>query len=156
MNRDVFVKSFGAVYEDSPWVAEAVWPLSVDVASAMRAAVDAAPYAQRLALVRAHPELAGRTAIAGEMADASKREQSGAGLDRCTPEEFAEFRRLNDAYNARFGFPFIIAVKGLTRADILAAFRRRLENDPQTEFDTALEQIHRIAAFRLADLPEPS
>jgi 2-oxo-4-hydroxy-4-carboxy-5-ureidoimidazoline decarboxylase len=119
----------------------------------MRAAVEAAPHEQKLALIRAHPELAGRTAVA-DIAEASKREQSGAGLDRCTPEEFAEFQRLNDAYNARFGFPFIIAVKGLTRQDILAAFRARLDNDPETEFDTALEQIHRIAGFRLADLPQ--
>lgn len=152
MNRDDFVKSFGAVYEASPWVAEAVWPPSGDLASAMRAAVDGAPRERKLALIRAHPELAGRTAIAGEMAEASKREQSGAGLDRCTPEEFAEFQRLNDAYNARFGFPFIVAVKGLDRQAILAAFRARLDNDPETEFDTALEQIHRIAGFRLADL----
>ncbi|MDQ0464720.1 2-oxo-4-hydroxy-4-carboxy-5-ureidoimidazoline decarboxylase [Caulobacter ginsengisoli] len=155
MTRAEFLAAYGAVYEASPWVAEAVWPPSGDLAAAMRAAVDSASYEQKLALIRAHPELAGRTAIAGEMAEASKREQSGAGLDRCTPEEFAQFQRLNGAYNARFGFPFIIAVKGLTRADILAAFRARLDNDPQTEFDTALEQIHRIAGFRLADLPEP-
>lgn len=161
MNHDDFVKSFGAVYEASPWVAEAVWPppkgrRGGDLAAAMRAAVDAAPRDRKLALIRAHPELAGRTAIAGELAEASKREQSGAGLDRCTPDEFAEFQRLNGAYNARFGFPFIIAVKGLSRGDILAAFRARLDNDPQTEFETALEQIHRIAGLRLADLPEPT
>lgn len=158
MNRDDFVKSFGAVYEASPWVAEAVWPPphkedGGDLAAAMRAAVDSAPREKKLALIRAHPELAGRTAIAGEMAEASKREQSGAGLDRCTPEEFAEFQRLNAAYNDRFGFPFIIAVKGLDRQAILAAFRARLDNDPETEFQTALEQIHRIAGFRLAELP---
>lgn len=156
MNRDDFVKSFGAVYEASPWVAEAVWPPKGDLAAAMRAAVDGAPRETKLALIRAHPELAGRTAIAGEMAEASRREQSGAGLDRCTPEEFAEFQRLNGAYNERFGFPFIIAVKGLDRRDILQAFRARLDNDPETEFQTALEQIHRIAGFRLADLSEPS
>jgi 2-oxo-4-hydroxy-4-carboxy-5-ureidoimidazoline decarboxylase len=157
MNREDFVKSFGAVYEASPWVAEAVWPPlgkgdGGDLAGAMRAAVEAAPRERKLALIRAHPELAGRTAIAGEMAEASRREQSGAGLDRCTPEEFAEFQRLNEAYNAKFGFPFIIAVKGLDRQAILTAFRARLDNDPDTEFDTALEQIHRIAGFRLADL----
>jgi 2-oxo-4-hydroxy-4-carboxy-5-ureidoimidazoline decarboxylase len=154
MTREDFLAAYGGVYEASPWVAEAVWPPGSDLAAAMRAAVDSAPHDRRLALIRAHPELAGRTAIAGEMAEASKREQSGAGLDQCSPAEFAQFQRLNDAYNARFGFPFIIAVKGLSRADILAAFRRRLDNDPQTEFDTALEQIHRIAGFRLADLPE--
>ena len=160
MTREDFLARYEAIYEASPWVAEAVWPafgageLSRPgaLASAMREAVDDAPYEQRLALIRAHPELAGRAAIAGDMADASKREQSGAGLDQCTPEEFAEFQRLNGAYNARFGFPFIIAVKGYDRAGILAEFGRRLENDPAVEFDTAIDQIHRIAGFRLAAL----
>ncbi len=80
------------------------------------------------------------------------KEQSGAGLDQCSADEFVAFQPLNDAYNARFGFPFIVAVKGQTRADILAAFVSRLANDPQTEFDTAIAQIHWIAGFRLADL----
>jgi len=118
------------------------------LAAAMRAEADAAPREMKLALIRAHPELASRT----RMAEASVREQSGAGLDQCSAAEFAEFQRLNDAYNARFGFPFIVAVKGLTRADILAAFAARLANDPDTEFETAMAQIHRIAGFRLADL----
>jgi 2-oxo-4-hydroxy-4-carboxy-5-ureidoimidazoline decarboxylase len=156
LSAEAFVARFGAVYEASPWVAEAVWPsvrageedsLSA-LAEAMEEAVDHAPRETRLALIRAHPELASRT----KMADASVREQSGAGLDQCTPAEFDEFQQLNAAYNARFGFPFIVAVKGLTRADILAAFRARLDNDPETEFATAIAQIHRIAAFRLADL----
>jgi OHCU decarboxylase len=86
------------------------------------------------------------------MADASVREQAGAGLDQCSPAEFAAFQRLNGAYNARFGFPFIVAVKGLSRADILAAFEARLANDPEAEFATAIAQIHSIAGFRLADL----
>ena len=114
----------------------------------MAAVVDAAPRAMRLALIRAHPELAGRA----KMADASVREQAGAGLDQCSAAEFDAFQRLNAAYNARFGFPFVIAVKGLGRADILAAFQARLANDPQTELATAIAQIHRIAGFRLADL----
>lgn len=151
-----FVARFGQVYESSPWVAEAVWPavrageedsLSA-LAEAMQEAVDHAPREARLALIRAHPELASRA----RMADASVREQAGAGLDQCTAEEFAAFHDLNAAYNARFGFPFIIAVKGLGRGDILAAFRQRLANDPEAEFEAAIAQIHRIAAFRLADL----
>ena len=89
------------------------------------------------------------------MADASVQEQRGAGLDQCSPEEFDAFQRLNAAYNARFGFPFIIAVKGLSRGDILAAFEERLENDAETEFATAIAQIHRIAGFRLAALFDP-
>lgn len=137
-------------------MAEGVWPLAqageLDapqrLADEMRTVVDGAAYELKLALIRAHPELAGRT----KMADASVKEQAGAGLDQCTPAEFDAFQRLNGAYNARFGFPFIVAVKGLTRADILAAFEARLANDPETEFEAAIAQIHRIAGFRLADL----
>ena len=151
-----FLRRFGAVYEASPWVAEAVWSQAQsgaldappDLAAAMCQVVEAASEARRLALIRAHPELASRT----RMAEASVREQSGAGLDQCSAEEFAAFQRLNDAYNARFGFPFIVAVKGLTRADILAAFEARLAADPAAEFATALAQIHRIAGFRLVEL----
>jgi 2-oxo-4-hydroxy-4-carboxy-5-ureidoimidazoline decarboxylase len=151
-----FLARVGPVYEASPWVAEGVWPAveagglddPAALAAAMRAEADAAPDAMKLALIRAHPELASRT----RMAEASVKEQSGAGLDQCSAAEFEAFQRLNAAYNARFGFPFIVAVKGLTRADILAAFEARLANDPATEFATAIDQIHRIAAFRLADL----
>ena len=151
-----FLGRFGPVYEASPWVAEGVWPAveagTLDdpaaLAQALRAEVDAAPRVMKLALMRAHPELASRA----RMADASVREQSGAGLDQCSPAEFEAFQRLNAAYNARFGFPFIVAVKGLTRADILGAFEPRLANEPETEFATAIAQIHRIAGFRLAAL----
>lgn len=148
MTRDEFLTRYGGIYEHSPWVAEACWPPPEDLAGAMRAVVDAAPREQKLALIRAHPELASRT----KMAQASVKEQAGVGLDQCSPEEFAAFQRLNAAYNARFGFPFIYAVKGATRAMILAAFEDRLHNDPETEFETAIAQIHRIAGFRLADL----
>ena len=159
LTRNAFIARFGPVYEASPWVAEAVWPAAqrgeLDapqaLAQAMRAAVDAAPRERRLALIRAHPQLA----VAGDMAEASVREQIGAGLDRCSPDELAAFRSLNAAYLARFGFPFIIAVAGLSRADILAAFADRLENDPEAEFATAIAQIHRIAGFRLAALFDP-
>jgi 2-oxo-4-hydroxy-4-carboxy-5-ureidoimidazoline decarboxylase len=151
-----FLARFGPVYEASPWVAEGVWPPveagELDdpsaLAEALRAEVDAAPREMQLALIRAHPELASRA----RMADASVREQSGAGLDQCSPAEFEAFQRLNAAYNARFGFPFIVAVKGLTRSDILGAFEARLAHDPETEFATAIAQIHRIAGFRLAAL----
>ena len=148
MTRDAFLARYGGVYEHSPWVAEACWPPPEDLAGAMRTVVDAAPRERKLALIRAHPELASRT----RMAEASVKEQAGVGLDQCSPQEFEAFQRLNAAYNARFGFPFIYAVKGATRADILAAFEARLGNDPETEFETAIAQIHRIAGFRLADL----
>lgn len=149
-----FTSRFGAVYEDSPWVADAVWVHAAELttaqamAAAMAEVVDTAPYDRKLALIRAHPQLASRA----RMADASVREQSGAGLDQCSSEEFEAFQRLNAAYNDRFGFPFIVAVKGMSRADILAAFEQRLANDPDTEFAEAIRQIHRIARFRLDDL----
>ena len=152
MDKAGFLARFGAVYEASPWVAEGVWPNAPSdrngLAAAMAAVVDAAPRDMKLALIRAHPELAGRT----KMAEASVREQAGVGLDQCSPEQFDAFQRLNAAYNARFGFPFIFAVKGATRAEILSAFEARLANDPETEFATAIAQIHRIAGFRLGDL----
>lgn len=151
LSKSAFVRKFGAVYEESPWGAEAVWPgpdRLEALAGAMRAVVDQAPIGDRLSLIRAHPELAGRA----RMAEASVREQSGAGLDRCSSEEFAAFHRLNAAYSTRFGFPFIIAVRGLNRCDVLSAFEARLANDAETEFATAMAQIHRIAGFRLADL----
>lgn len=159
LSKAEFLSKFGAVYEASPWVAEAAWPRIAageldalpDLAEAMRAAVDGASESAKLALIRAHPELASRA----RMAEASVREQSGAGLDQCSAAEFAAFQQLNAAYNARFGFPFIIAVKGLTRADILAAFEARLAADAAGEFAAAIEQIHRIAGFRLADLLSP-
>ena len=151
-----FLARFGPVYEASPWVAQGVWPAveagglddPAQLAAAMRAEVDAAPDEMKLALIRAHPELASRT----RMAKASVKEQAGAGLDHCSAAEFEAFPRFNSAYNARFGFPFIVAVKGLTRAEILNAFEARLANDPATEFATAIAQIHRIAGLRLADL----
>lgn len=154
MTRDAFIARYGAIYEDSPWVAEAVWEAGefADIAAAMRAAVDAASEERRLALVRAHPDLAGRAALAGELTEASTAEQAGAGLDRCSPEELADFHALNAAYKEKFGFPFIVAVKGLTRHDILEQFRRRLENDAAVELVAAFEQIHKIARLRLEAL----
>jgi OHCU decarboxylase len=159
LTRDAFVARFGPVYEGSLWVAEAVWPAAergaLDdreaLARAMREAVDDAPRERRLALIRAHPQLA----AASPMAPASVEEQRGAGLDQCSAEELAAFRSLNAAYLARFGHPFVIAVAGLSRSDILAAFSARLENDAEAEFATAMKQIHRIAGFRLASLFNP-
>lgn len=162
LDRTAFLAAYGGIYESSLWVAERVRPeaargaldMAGPMGAAMRAAVDGADEAARLALLRAHPELAGRAAIAGALTASSTREQSGAGLDRCSREEFDAFQSLNARYNDKFGFPFIIAVKGLTRAGILAAFRARLGNDRATEFAAAIEEVHKIAAFRLAALSE--
>lgn len=160
--RAAFVERFGGVYEHSPWIAEAAFDAGLPpgardpavLAAALAARVEAAPREAQLALLRAHPDLAGRLAVAGALTADSAAEQAGAGLDRCTPEEFAEFSRLNAAYAARFGFPFIIAVRGLDRAAILAAFRARIGNPPEAEFRTALDQVHRIARLRLAAMAE--
>lgn len=156
LSREEFIALFGPVYEASPWVAETVWPAAergeLDtlpaLAAAMRAAVDAAPVERKLDLIQAHPQLA----VSGTMAEASVREQKGAGLDQCSPQELDAFRDLNAAYLARFGHPFIIAVKGLTRGEILEAFAARLDNEADCEFATAIDQIHRIAGFRLPAL----
>ena len=152
-----FMAEFGGIYEHSPWVAEAVLAEGVGAddgavphfAARMAAMVDAAGSDRQLALLRAHLELAGKLAVAGGLTAESSAEQAGAGLDRCTPEEFARFTELNDRYGARFGHPLIIAVRGLGRADILAAFESRVGNDPATEFATAIAEVHKIARLRL-------
>ena len=160
MSRDAFVARFGGVYEHSPWIAEAVYrrglrpaeDLPAGLAAAMAEVLAQADTESKLALIRAHPDLAGRAAIAGGLTEASRSEQAGAGLDRCTPEEYRRFQELNDAYKAKFGFPFILAVAGKSRHDILAAFEARIGNDPETEFRSALDQIDRIARLRLEAL----
>ena len=154
--RDV-VAALGGIYEHSPWVAEAVASrrpfASVDaLANAMAQAVAQAGAEAQMALIRAHPQLAGRAAIAGELTDASAREQRGAGLDQCSADDYARLTRLNGAYQEKFGFPFILAVKGHTRDSILADMATRLRNDPAAERAEALRQIDRIARFRLEAL----
>jgi 2-oxo-4-hydroxy-4-carboxy-5-ureidoimidazoline decarboxylase len=152
-----FMAQFGGIYEHSPWVAATIWSEGLgpedrhlsQFASRMRDVVDAAGPTRQMALLRAHPELAGKLAIAGGLTAESSAEQAGAGLDSCTPDEFASFSDLNDRYGARFGHPFIIAVRGLDRAAILAAFAARIDNDPTTEFTTALAEVHKIARLRL-------
>ena len=155
MSTQAFVDRFGGIYEHSPWVAEcAASVLGEDagieeIARIMADCVDNASHERRLELIRAHPDLAGRAQVAGELTEESTVEQSSAGLDRCTPEEFASFQRLNDAYREKFRFPFVMAVRESSRAEILDAFEKRLENDYDMEFETALIEIHRIARLRL-------
>lgn len=156
MTEAEFVATYGGVYEHSPHFAQAVWKTiphsalaTVDgLAHALHAAVEAAGKPAQLALIRAHPDLADRVKMSVE----SVSEQAGAGLDNCTADELAEFRSLNDAYKARFGFPFIKAVRGFSRGQILDEFRRRAGNDADAEFRTALDEIHKIARLRLGDL----
>jgi 2-oxo-4-hydroxy-4-carboxy-5-ureidoimidazoline decarboxylase len=160
MTRDQFLAAFGSVYEHSPWIAAAVFDSGLlpehDFASGMHfwmsRAMRSAEQEAQLGLIRAHPDLAGRLARAGDLTPASTAEQRGAGLDQCSSDEFDRFTALNGIYKDRFGFPFIMAVKGRTRAQILEAFERRVENEPATEFRTALDEIDKIALLRLADL----
>ena len=154
LDRAAFVALLGGVFEHSPWVAERAYSArpfeSRDALhSTMATAMYGATRGEQLALLRAHPELAGRAAIRGELTAASTSEQAGAGLTQCTAEEFARLNHLNSRYNTRFGFPFIVAVKNHDRAGILAEFARRVEHDPETEFNEALAQVARIARFRL-------
>jgi 2-oxo-4-hydroxy-4-carboxy-5-ureidoimidazoline decarboxylase len=120
--------------------------------TAMVAEIEAAGEATQLTLLRAHPELAGKAAVRGELTAESTREQSGAGLSQCSPEEFAKLQRLNSDYNSKFGFPFIVAVRGHTRHSIIALFEQRLANDPASEMRECLQQVYRIGRLRLDDL----
>ncbi|WP_208987540.1 2-oxo-4-hydroxy-4-carboxy-5-ureidoimidazoline decarboxylase [Roseibium marinum] len=156
MDLEAFVTAFGDVAEHSPWVAEnafgkAPFADREAVINAFETAMNAASGDRQLALVRAHPDLAGKAALAGEVAEDSKREQAGAGLNTLSPEEFARFTQLNTRYKTKFGFPFIFAVKGATKHMILAAFEDRIANSAEDELATALTQIARIFRFRLED-----
>ncbi len=159
MPRALFVERFGDIFEHAPAIAEATHRAGLTSAhdtaaglhGAMVAAMRALPRDAKLRLIKGHPDLAGRLALARQMTADSLAEQGSAGLDRLTAQELARFTELNDAYKARFGFPFILAVKGRTKADILAAFETRLKNDAEAEFATALAQIERITELRLAD-----
>lgn len=160
MDRDAFVARFGGIFEHSPFIADRAFEAGAgagpQTAAAIHAALTAvfraASDAERLGVLRAHPDLAGKLAIAGGLTEDSRREQAGAGLDRLSPDEHARFTALNSAYTEKFGFPFIIAVKGLGKDDILAAFERRIGNDRDTEFATAAAEVEKIARLRLAAL----
>lgn len=158
--KALFVEVFGRVWEHSPWVAEAAYDAGIgtaqDTAEGLHAAMVAAmrkhsPERQK-ALLNAHPDLAGKLAAAGEITPESTQEQASAGLDRLTSDERVRFTALNEAYKARFGIPFIMAVKGATKAQILAAFEERLKNTPEQEFATALTQVEKIVLLRLKEL----
>ena len=155
-DRASFVERLGGVFEHSPWVAQGAWErrpfADLDhLHGAMCAVVAEAPRRRRLALVRAHPDLAGKAAVAGTLTEDSRREQSSAGLDRLTPEEHAAFTSLNAAYRERFGFPFVICVREHTKESILAAARERLEHSEDEELETALGEIAKIARIRLEE-----
>lgn len=153
MDRDTFVAVFGGVFEDSPWVAEAAWrsrPFKSNayLVEALYEAVRNAGRPRQLALLRAHPELGARKPLAGY----SAREQDKAGLQQGQVEQVALLADLNRRYRDKFGFPFIVAVKGLDPDRIIARFRERLDNSLEDEFAECLGQVFRIAGFRLEDL----
>ncbi|HYE40600.1 MAG TPA: allantoate amidohydrolase [Ramlibacter sp.] len=162
LDAPAFAARLNGIYEHSPWIPERAAQArpfaTLDALKvAMQEVVALASQEEKLGLLRAHPELAGRAAIAGELTQESTGEQAKSGLNRCSAEEFAELQRLNAEYNAKFGFPFILAVKGptgegLTRELVIATFGRRLRNRPQDEMAECLRQVHRIAEMRLNDL----
>lgn len=152
-----FVTALGGIYEHSPWVAERIVDArpfaSVEaLRTALREAVDSATSRDKLRLLRAHPQLAGRAARRGDLTAASLGEQRGAGLTDLDAQQLARVARLNERYEARFGFPFIIAVRAHTRDEIFAEWTQRLDNDPQREKAKALDQVHTIAGIRLGEL----
>jgi OHCU decarboxylase len=150
LNEEQFTQFLGQIFEDSPWVMRRAWHYrsfsSLDAlhTAAIGCLADST-HEDQLALLRAHPDLGTRAKIS----EASQEEQAGVGLDQLTSEEFSQLHRLNTAYRQRFGFPFLYAVKGSTKHDILSAMEKRIENSQQQEFQEALRQVHRIARFRL-------
>lgn len=156
LDQASFVSLLGDIYEHSPWMAERTWqsrPFAdrEAVLQAFRATLASASEAEQLALIRAHPDLAGKAALRGELTVASSKEQASAGLDQCSAEELARFTELNAAYQQKFTFPFIMAVKHASRGQILQGFEQRIQQTTAEEFATALEQINCIASLRLTE-----
>lgn len=156
MTKEEFVAAYGGIYEHSPWVAEIAWqevkspaPSIEELAQTMKTIVEKAERSRKLALIRAHPDLAvGKSALSALTAS-SQGEQQSAGLDQCTEEEFERFQDLNLRYRQKFDFPFVLAVKGRNKSQILEIFESRTNNNPEEEFETAMQEIHKIARLRL-------
>jgi 2-oxo-4-hydroxy-4-carboxy-5-ureidoimidazoline decarboxylase len=157
LDRAAFVATLGHLFEHSPWVADETWPQrpfrdAAHLHGALCATMRAASREKQLALIRAHPDLAGRLAQQNQLTAESTREQASAGLSRMSEAELAEFQKLNAAYRARFGFPFIICARLNNRDSIRVAMQARVSNSPEAEFATALGEIGKIAQLRLNDL----
>jgi OHCU decarboxylase len=157
LDRAAFVERFGPLFEHSPWVAEAAWrdrPFAEreELYEALVAAMYAAPRERKLALIRAHPDLAGKAAIEGTLTESSKREQASAGLNRLTPDEYEAFTRTNTAYRDKFGFPFVVCAREHTKESILRVAAERLGNSEDEEVRVALEEIAKIARLRLEEV----
>ena len=160
MTKEEFVSRYGGVYEHSPWIAEQAWENGLDaihdsvegLSEIMREVVEGADEKSQLGLIRAHPDLAGKAAVRGELTRESSSEQASAGIDQCSNEEFDRFQHYNRSYKKKFQFPFVMAVRDSNRTAILEAFEQRLENDYETEFARALVEIHKIAGLRLQEM----
>ena len=160
MSLAAFVAAFGDVAEHASWVAEVAaearpFASRQAMSDAFGKAVVRADKTRQIELLLAHPDLAGKAAVAGDVTDDSRSEQAGAGLDRLTADEFDAFMELNQAYRDRHGFPFILAVRGATKHDILAGFDKRMDNPVDVEFRMALTQVARIIRFRIEDRVRP-
>lgn len=156
LDQAAFVAALGPLFEGPPWIVRAAWharPFASleQLHQALCDVMDAAPEERQVSLLRAHPDLVGRAALAGTLGPASTAEQSAAGLDRLTPEEIAEFSRLNVAYHERFGFPFVICAREQRKESILAGFAARLGNPRAREIETALGEVAKICRLRLRD-----
>ena len=155
-NKHAYVDRFGGVYEHSAWVAEQAFDMGPPdpeiLPEVMRKIVEDAGAEAQLTLLRTHPDLAGKLAKTGALTQESTSEQASAGLDQCTADEFAAFTALNERYKTKFGFPYILAVRGRHRAEILENFRARVNNSLEIEFREALNQVHQIAALRFEAL----
>jgi OHCU decarboxylase len=160
MERAAFVAAYGSIFEHSPWIADRAWDLELGPAhdtaiglhNALARMFRSASQDERLAVLRAHPDLAGKLAEARRLTPESTQEQASAALDALTDQMRAHFQALNEAYVAKHGFPFIIAVRDNTKDSILHAFETRIDNDSATEFTTACAQVERIALLRLKAL----
>jgi 2-oxo-4-hydroxy-4-carboxy-5-ureidoimidazoline decarboxylase len=155
--RDEFVRVIDPVFEHSPWIAEATWPKRPfanleNLHRALCETVQNAGEENQLALIRTHPDLVGRAALAGSLTRESTSEQASAGLGKLTPEEIGTFQKSNAAYREKFGFPFVICARLNKKEAILTGFEQRLKNSPEQEIKTALEEIFKIAELRLQDL----
>lgn len=159
LQKEEFVERFGSLYEHSPWVAEGAsgerpFEDISEMHGAFRRALRKAPHEHQLGLIRAHPDLAGKAAMAGDLTPESTQEQASVGLDRLSEEEYETFTKLNEAYKKKFGIPMIFAVREHTKNSILDSAGARLENSPEKEMDRALEEINKIAGYRLREAIE--
>ena len=155
LSQSEFIKVFANIFENARWIAEELYNQKPfydfsELSSKMLNIFETATKEKQLKILKDHPDLANKTKISS-LAPDSLKEQTGAGLDQCTEEEFNEFKKLNDSYK-KFGFPFILSVKGKTKTEILNNFKKRIYSDPETEFNEAINQVKKIANLRLEDL----